>query len=178
MQVYEHINLYLKRRNMSKTEFYDKLVLLEPKLTNTGEVPTINSIYAYLNGRIGIDVELLPYIARVLDIPEQLLFTDTPSARLAYIRHLAETMTDEERLLLSKISEPKPMVLGMTAMSGMFHDTKRIAKIFDKKPYDTHSQTDSKIQRIYSLLPHAPDKYLTHIETQLLDYKGLTARFV
>ncbi len=178
MQVYEHINLYLKRRNMSKAEFYDKLVQLEPTLTNTGEVPTINSIYAYLNGRIGIDVELLPYIARVLEIPEQLLFADTPSARLAYIRHLAETMTEEERQLLSKVAEPKPMVLGATAMSGMFYDTKRIAKIFDKKPDNTHSETDRKIQRIHGLLPHAPDKYLTHIETQLLDYKGLTAKFV
>ncbi len=141
-------------------------------------MPTINSIYAYLNGRIGIDVELLPYIARVLDIPEQLLFADTPSARLAYIRHLAQTMTDEERQLMSQIAQPQPMVLGATAMSGMFHDTMRIAKIFDKKLFDTHSSTDSKIQRIHSLLPHAPDKYLTHIETQLLDYKQLTARFV
>ncbi|RLA75714.1 MAG: hypothetical protein DRG11_00505 [Epsilonproteobacteria bacterium] len=141
-------------------------------------MPTINSIYAYLNGRIGIDVELLPYIARVLDIPEQLLFADTPSARLAYIRHLAQTMTDEERQLMSKIAEPPPEVFGIVDMGDAYHNAMRIAKIFDKKPDNTHGDTDSKIQRIHGLLPHAPDKYLTHIETQLLDYKQLTARFV
>jgi hypothetical protein len=69
MEVYEIVNLHLRDNKITKKEFAQKLRNLEPKLRNTGEIPSEKSIYAYLTGRIGIKIELIPYIAEVLQIP-------------------------------------------------------------------------------------------------------------
>jgi len=56
MEVYEIINLHLRDDKISKKEFAQKLRSLEPKLRNTGEIPSEKSVYAYLTGRIGINI--------------------------------------------------------------------------------------------------------------------------
>lgn len=84
MEVYERINLYLKDKKISKKEFSKQLLNSDVKLKNTGDVPSENTIYAYLNGRIGLKIELIPYIAEVLQIPEQLLFDDSSRTRKIY----------------------------------------------------------------------------------------------
>lgn len=75
MEVYEKINYFLQEKKIVKKDFVKNLLLLEPKLKITGEVPTEQSIYRYLNGRREIRVELLPYIAEVLGVSEQDLFS-------------------------------------------------------------------------------------------------------
>jgi transcriptional regulator with XRE-family HTH domain len=70
MEIYERINLLLKEKNLNKKQFAMKLIELDPKLKSTGETPTIKAIYAYLNGNIALKIELIPYIAEVLEIPE------------------------------------------------------------------------------------------------------------
>jgi hypothetical protein len=50
MGTFERINQYLKINKISKKEFAKRLIALEPKLKNTGEIPSENTIYAYLNG--------------------------------------------------------------------------------------------------------------------------------
>ncbi len=99
MEVYEKINLYLKDRKISKKEFAKRLIQLEVKLKNTGEVPSENTIYAYLNGRIGIKIELIPYIAEVLQIPEQLLFDDSIRSRKIYLKYILSSITAKEKEL-------------------------------------------------------------------------------
>lgn len=50
MQVIEKINFLLEEKNISKKEFVAKLQSLSPKLYATGEVPSEQTIYRYLNG--------------------------------------------------------------------------------------------------------------------------------
>ena len=108
METFERINQLLKINKMSKKEFSKKVLELEPKLKNTGEIPSLNTIYAYLNGRIGIKIELIPYIAEILGVPEQLLFDDSPHTRKTYFfkssKQLFRRYTDS---LILKVSLPK-----------------------------------------------------------------------
>jgi transcriptional regulator with XRE-family HTH domain len=75
MKVAEKINYLLKERNLTKREFAKKLLELEPKLDGTGKPPSESTIYGYLNGGREIKVELIPYIAEVLGVSEQELFS-------------------------------------------------------------------------------------------------------
>ncbi len=74
MQVREKINYLLAEKGMTKREFAKALLTLEPKLNATGKPPSESTIYGYLNGGREIKIELIPYIAEVLNIPEQELF--------------------------------------------------------------------------------------------------------
>ncbi len=150
MEVYERINLYLKDRKMSKKEFAEKLIELEVKLKNTGAVPSENTIYAYLNGRIGVKIELIPYIAEVLNIPEQLLFDDSARGRKIFLKYLLESLSSEEKeMIKSRVCEEK-----------------MVAAI----PKD-------KFYNIQDLLIYAPEMFLTELEKTLKEYKELTLKF-
>ena len=148
MQVYEKINLLLREKNMSKKEFATRLRNLFPQLNSTGEPPAEKSIYAYLNGRIGIKIELIPYISEVLNIPEQILFDDTPRGRMKFLKHITQSATSIEQEFLRSL----------------FSTTQ------NKTPKDIYN-------RIEDLLPYAPDQFLTKLEKTLLDYKSLTDKF-
>lgn len=150
MEVYEKINFYLKSKKLSKKEFAKRLIALEPKLKNTNEIPSQNTIYAYLNGRIGIKVELIPYIAEILDIPEQILFDDTLRARKRFIKHILETISNEEKDILK-------------------------TKVCDEK--GAKSIPLDKFYKIQDLLIYAPQIFLDKLETTLREYKELTLKF-
>ena len=75
MSIIEKINFLLLEKGISKKEFSDSLRKLEPKLFATGETPSEQTIYRYLNGSRELKVELIPYIAEVLGVSEQELFT-------------------------------------------------------------------------------------------------------
>ena len=74
MQVRDKIKYMIEEKNISKTDFAEKLLALEPKLNSTGKPPSLSTVYGYLNGRREIKIELIPYIAEVLNIREQELF--------------------------------------------------------------------------------------------------------
>jgi len=74
LEVFEKINYIINEKNMSKKEFADKFLSLNPRLRTTGEAPSYSSIYGYLSGRREIKIELIPYIADALNIKEQELF--------------------------------------------------------------------------------------------------------
>ncbi len=150
MEVFEVINKYIREKKISKKEFVKRLRELEPKLKSTGEVPSEKSIYAYLNGRIGIKIELIPYIAHVLDIPEQLLFDDTPTGRKKFLKYILKTLTEEEKsMLISQLCKDKSEL--------------------DKKI--------TKFEKIEELLVYAPDIFIEKLEKTLKDYKALTLKF-
>ncbi len=75
VEVWEKINYLLIEKKMSKKEFADKLITLAPKLKRTDESPSSQTILGYLYGKREIKVELIPYIAEVLGVSEQDLFT-------------------------------------------------------------------------------------------------------
>jgi transcriptional regulator with XRE-family HTH domain len=74
MEFFEKINYLIDEQDMSKKEFANKFLSLEPKLRTTGEAPSLASIYSYLTGKREIKVELIPYIAETLNVKEQELF--------------------------------------------------------------------------------------------------------
>ncbi len=151
MEIYEKINLYLKDKKLSKKEFAKQLLALEPKLKNTGEIPSENTIYAYLNGRIGIKIELISYVAEVLNIPEQLLFDDSNQARKLYLRHILDTTSTQElEFIKSKLCSKKSMP--------------------QKFPKD-------RFYKILDLLIYAPKIFLDELENTLKEYKDLTLKF-
>ena len=150
MEVFEKINLYLKDRKISKKEFAERLIQLEVKLKNTGSIPSENTIYAYLNGRIGIKIELIPYIAEVLNIPEQLLFDDSPRARKTFLKYILDSLSSEEKeLVRSRVCEEK----------------------------NTPSVPKDRYYKIQDLLVYAPEMFLSELEMTLKEYKDLTLKF-
>ncbi len=151
MEVYEIINLRLQENKMSKKEFAIKLRNLEPKLNSTFEIPSEKSIYAYLNGRIGIKIELIPYIAEVLEIPEQLLFDDSSRARKTYLKHILQNVSSEEKeFIKSKVC------------------SEQTSKIYIPK---------DRFHAIQDLLVYAPEIFLENLESTLKNYKDLTIKF-
>jgi len=74
MEVYEKINYLIEERNMSKKYFVNKLLELQPKLKSTGDIPSEQTIYRYLNAQRELKIELIPYIAEVLEVDEQEFF--------------------------------------------------------------------------------------------------------
>jgi transcriptional regulator with XRE-family HTH domain len=151
MEVYEKINLLLKEYKISKKDFAIKLRAIEPKLKSTFEIPSEKTIYAYLNGRIGLKIELIPYIAEVLQIPEQLLFDDSSRTRKIYLNHLLKNITSEEaELLKSRLCD-------------------------EKQPISTVPK--DRMYKIQDLLQYAPEMFLQQLENTLKEYKDLTMKF-
>ncbi len=74
MQLFEKINYLIEEKKLSKKEFTDIFLSLEPRLRTTGNPPSIGSVYSYLSGKREIKVELIPYIAEALGVKEQELF--------------------------------------------------------------------------------------------------------
>jgi transcriptional regulator with XRE-family HTH domain len=74
MEVVDKINYLLKEKKLQKKDFTKMLQALEPKLKSTGEIPSEQTIYGYLNGKRELKIELIPYIAEVLEVDEQELF--------------------------------------------------------------------------------------------------------
>ena len=74
MELFEKVNYLITEKGMSKKEFANKFLSLNPRLRTTGEAPSLSSIYNYLTGKREIKVELIPYIAEALEVKEQELF--------------------------------------------------------------------------------------------------------
>jgi len=74
MEVWEKTNYIMQEKEINKKDFVKQLLQLEPKLKTTGEIPSEQTIYRYLNGQREIKVELIPYIAEVLGVDEGELF--------------------------------------------------------------------------------------------------------
>jgi transcriptional regulator with XRE-family HTH domain len=74
MEVWEKINYLLEEKKITKQEFANNLIALNPSLKRTGEAPSTQTILGYLYGKRELKVELIPYIAEVLGVDEQELF--------------------------------------------------------------------------------------------------------
>ena len=100
MDIVEKINYLIKEKGLSKKEFATKLQQLEPKLKSTGNIPNLQTIYGYLNGKRELKVELIPYIADVLEVPEQELFT----SELEFINDYDIRYSKESREILELLN--------------------------------------------------------------------------
>ena len=153
MEVYEKINLLLQERKMTKKKFSLKLINLEPKLKSTGEIPTIKAMYSYLSGDVALKIELIPYIAEVLEIPEQFLFDDSDRARMLILKSIVKDIgSNEKEFLLQKLGVKKDANQKPIIPRDIFHS-------------------------ISDLLIYTPEPFLRSIERTLKDYKMLTDKF-
>lgn len=107
MEIIDKINYLIKEKQLQKKEFVKMLHKLEPKLKSTGEIPSEQTIYGYLNGKRELKVELIPYIAEVLGVTEQELFSfDIEYASEYNIRYSKDAREILELLYFA----PKPMI--------------------------------------------------------------------
>ena len=107
MEVWEKINYLLQEKNMTKQEFANKLIMLEPKLKRTSEIPSVQTVLGYLYGKRELKVELLPYIAEVLGVDEGELFRfDIEYSSEYNIRY----SKDAREILEMLYYAPKPVV--------------------------------------------------------------------
>lgn len=97
MEVCEKINYLLEEKQMSKKDFADRLIALSPKLKRTDEAPSVQTILGYLYGKREIKIELIPYIAEVLGVSEQELF----SSELEYTTNHNIRFSKEVREIVS-----------------------------------------------------------------------------
>ena len=102
MEVFEIINNLLTEKNMTKREFAQKLIALEPKSNRTGEIISENIVYSYLSGSTAIKTHLIPYISDVLGVPEQHLFGENEKVRKRILKHLAKDLSNEEYTYLTE----------------------------------------------------------------------------
>ncbi len=107
MEIIDKINYLIKEKNLQKKDFVKMLQAIEPKLKSTGEIPSEQTIYGYLNGKRELKVELIPYIAEVLGVDEQELFRfDIEYATEYNLRYSKDAREILELLQYA----PKPMV--------------------------------------------------------------------
>jgi transcriptional regulator with XRE-family HTH domain len=149
------INLFLKEKGMSKKFFAEKLIALEPILKSTREVPSASTIYGYLNGSREIKAELLPYIAKVLDVGISELFEDNKKDRLKILQNILENPSQEEQKLLENYFK------------------------FEEKLSNQKLQNDTNYHLynyILQMLPYASEKFLYTLIDLLESYKDSTKR--
>ena len=120
MELIDKINYLIKEKNLQKKDFVKMLQAIEPKLKSTGEIPSEQTIYGYLNGKRELKVELIPYIAEVLGVDEQELFRfDIEYATEYNLRYSKEA---REMLDLLQYT-PKPMVEHIITLMRKFKKT-------------------------------------------------------
>jgi len=154
MEVYERINILLKKKNFSKREFAKRLCDLEPKLNSTGEIPTEKTIYKYLDGTNAIKIELIPYIAEALQVTEQELFINDAKSRKKFFQNIIKTANKEEIDLIKNKFNLK---------------YEHISSV--KEPNNDYKKTNYLETELISLLPYAPLPLLKNFVEKLKELK-------
>ena len=96
---------------------------------------------------------MIPYIAEVLDIPEQILFDDSNRARMKILKYIIEDINSQERnFLISKLN-------------------------IKEKNHENENIQKNIINSINDLLKYAPEPFLKNIEHTLKDFKSLSDKF-
>lgn len=159
MEIYERITQLIDQQGITKREFAQRLISLEPQLKTTGETPTEKTIYKYLNGSISIRVELIPYIAQSLHVMEQELFLTSSKERLAFFRKMVQLANDEELEVIKKRLLSK-------------YEASEILKNYEVD--DSNWMKNDIKNDIIHLLDYAPDPLLESLLAKLKDLKSYT----
>lgn len=162
MKTHEKLANIIKKRGLTKKEFSQKLINLSPNVNRVGETPTVSTIYGYINGRISMPLDLVPYVAEVLDISEQELFDTSASVNKKYFLYLLENSSDEELLRYQKILSNK-----------LFLSTSNIkhSLAYQEEPYQ------AKIKEILIYIKYAPISFIDKVLLFLKKYKALSDDF-
>lgn len=153
MEVYERLNQILKEQKLTKRDFSNRLRSLEPKLKTTGEIPSENTIYSYLSGRITIPIELIPYIADVLNIIEQELFEESNYTKKKYIEYLLKNINRSD---FEKIKD---------------FINNQINPNFKK--FECEANFETELEQIRELIQYAPNSFIVKLINRLGEFKKL-----
>jgi transcriptional regulator with XRE-family HTH domain len=153
MQIYENINRLLHDKKVSKRDFVQQLINLNPNLKRTGEVPSVKTIYKYLNGSLSIPIELVSYMAEALNVPEQEIFRENSEKDYRYLRLLIENASTND---LEKMR--------------IFFDTSMKLKNLQSSQFECRSK---QIEKLLSLLPYAPPILVDEVIDKLEEIKSL-----
>lgn len=155
MNITEKINNIINEKGLTRKYFVNQLILLHPILKSTGEVPSSSTIYGYLNGNREIKTELLPYIAKVLNISIGELFEEDEKVRTKILENILKSPTPKERKLLERYFK------------------------LEEHHYNKKLQTDtnySLYSYIVAMLPYASEKFLYILIDVLESFKDSTKR--
>ncbi len=158
LPIQENINKLIKQKGMTRKEFAQKLLDLKPTVSRIKEVPSLSAIYSYLNGRINIPVELITYVADVLDVTEQELFDTTSKTRKRCFKHFLQNASKEELEYFSHFINSQIK--------------NNVGVSYDKAIMDIQT-TDKKIAKFVELLPFAPIDFMDKVLEKLKEYERL-----
>jgi len=159
MEVYEKINLLIKEKKITKRAFSNSLRFLEPRLKTTGEIPSENTIYSYLSGRISIPIELVPYITETLNITEQELFDNSDiSIKRCFNVFVKNAKVSKLLYLLKSIKQ--------RLENNTNNDDIKIENL------------EQKIDNIVALLKYAPSNFLDKVIMKLEEYKKMDDKLI
>jgi len=158
-QIYENINKIIKRKGLTRKEFAKKLMDLEPTVNRAGETPVLSSIYGYLNGRIIIPLNLIPFIAEVLNVTEQELFDTSDKTRKKCFKYFLQNASKEEleyfnNFINSQIHNNINVNYGKVIMHSKF--------------------TEEKIEEFSKLLKYAPVDFIDKVLNRLKEYEKIS----
>ena len=155
MNITEKINNIIDEKGLTRKHFVNQLILLNPILKSTGETPSSSTIYGYLNGNREVKIELLPYIAKVLDVSIAELFDENQKNRIKILQNILKSPTLEEKKLLENYFK------------------------FEEKinNYKLHNEANYNLYKyIFDILPFASEKFLYTLIDVLESFKDSTIR--
>lgn len=155
MNITEKINNIIDEKGLTRKYFVNQLILLNPILKSTGETPSSSTIYGYLNGNREVKIELLPYIAKVLDVSIAELFDENQKNRIKILQNILESPSTEEQKLLENYYK--------------FEKKINNQKLQNEINYNLHKY-------IFDILPFAPEKFLYTLIDILESFKDSTIR--
>ncbi len=158
MEVYERISEIIKNQNLTKREFSQRLISLEPKLRTTGEIPTEKTIYKYLNGTVAIRIELISYMAQALNVTEQELFITSVKEHMNFYRKIVQNASNEELEVIRKRLLTKY----------------KLDEVQYPSAKDIDVGKDTKKEKVLNLLAYAPEPLLNSLLIKLEDIKQYT----
>jgi transcriptional regulator with XRE-family HTH domain len=155
LNITEKINNIIDEKGLTRKYFVNQLILLNPILKSTGETPSSSTIYGYLNGNREVKIELLPYIAKVLDVSIADLFDETEKNRIKILQNILKSPTLEEKKLLENYFK--------------FEEKINNYKLQNEANYNLYKY-------IFDILPFASEKFLYTLIDVLESFKDSTIR--
>lgn len=155
LNITDKINSIIHEKGMTRKYFVKELLLLNPVLKTTKETPSSSTIYGYLNGSREVKTELIPYIAKVLDVSISELFEENTKDRLKTLKTILKSPTLEEKKLLENYFK--------------FEEKINNYKLQNEANYNLYKY-------IFDILPFASEKFLYTLIDVLESFKDSTIR--
>lgn len=157
-KIYENIVLIIKSKGITRKEFANKLINLKPNVNRISETPTLSTIYGYLNGRINIPVDLIPYIAEALDVTEQELFDTSVKTRKRCFKYFIQNASNDELEHFRYFIETQiKNSIGINYRDAIMNTL----------------TNDEKLIKFVHLLPYAPNDFIDKILHKLEEYERI-----